>query len=563
MFLILNFIIHGLLNSNKAQRIQIALDSNLKNLETHYKVILHNQKISADATYKSTINRKEVITILSQANQEENKQKLNILREKLKTILTEKYNILKVKGVLQYHFVLPDNTVFLRMHKPLKFGDDLTNIRADFKYVNKYKKSVHGFTQGRTAHGFRNSYPILDDDGKHLGAMEISYSSEILQEQLTNISQIHTHFLVNKNIFSSRAWKRDDLVLKYLKSAENDDFMITMTNNHTPDKCIIENSKNLQPIKNTIKTNMEKGDKFSIYTLHHGKHIDSFSFYPVEDVISNKIVAWLVEYDENNKFIKMTIETAKIINIASFIVLFILFYFIYRVLNQKELLNSSVKEKTKELDNLNKNLELKVNEEVEKNKMIQEKLFQSKRLASMGEMIGNIAHQWRQPLSVISTGSTGMKLQKEFGTLCDEDFFKTCDAINNNAQYLSRTIDDFKNFIKGDRKKAKFNLSDELNSFLHLVDSSIKNHNINIILDLEKDIKIDGYENELTQCFINIFNNAKDILVEKEIEDKFIFISAFIKEDDITVENSNLQTRVIIKVKDNAGGISEDIIMSP
>ena len=89
-----------------------------------------------------------------------------------------------------------------------------------------------------------------------------------------------------------------------------------------------------------------------------------------------------------------------------------------------------------------------------------------------------------------------------------------------------------------------------LNSFLHLVDSSIKNHHINIILDLQIDIEIDGYENELTQCFINIFNNAKDILVEKEIEDKFIFISTFINKEKIAV----------IKIKDNAEGISEDIL---
>ncbi len=325
VFLILNFTVYKLVNSNKEQRIQIALDGNLKNLETHYKVILNNQKISADATYNSTINVKEVIDILSQVNQIKNEDKLSILREKLKKILTEKYNILKQKGVLQYHFVLPDNTVFLRMHKPAKYGDNLTNIRADFKYVNKYKKSIHGFTQGRTAHGFRNSYPIFDENGDHIGAIEISYSSEILQEQLTNVSQIHTHFLVNKNIFSSRAWKRDDLVLKYLKSAENDGFMITMTENHTKEKCIIENSKNLQPLKNAIKDKMEKGDKFSVYTLHHGNHIDSYSFYPIEDVISHKIVAWLVEYDEDNKFIKMTSDNAKTIQIISFIVLIILF----------------------------------------------------------------------------------------------------------------------------------------------------------------------------------------------------------------------------------------------
>jgi PAS domain S-box-containing protein len=179
----------------------------------------------------------------------------------------------------------------------------------------------------------------------------------------------------------------------------------------------------------------------------------------------------------------------------------------------------------------------------------EEQILKSEKLASMGEMIGNIAHQWRQPLSAISAAATGIKIEKEYGYLTDEGFYKSCDAINNNAQYLSKTIDDFRNFIKGDRSKTLFSLKDEVNSFLHLVEGSIKNHNIEMILDLKDDIKIDGYENELTQCLINIFNNAKDELKEKDMENKFIFIST-------SKNNSN----AIIKVKDNAGGIPDDII---
>ena len=175
-------------------------------------------------------------------------------------------------------------------------------------------------------------------------------------------------------------------------------------------------------------------------------------------------------------------------------------------------------------------------------KLIEE---QSK-LASMGEMIGNIAHQWRQPLSVISTGATGMKIQKEYGVLTDEIFVKTCNDINTNAQYLSKTIDDFKNFIKGDRKKEKFNLNEEVNIFLSLVDGTIKSSNINLLLDIKENIIIDGYPNELVQCFINIFNNARDAFNEKN---GFILISA-LEENDT----------VIIKIKDNAGGIPNDVL---
>ena len=178
-----------------------------------------------------------------------------------------------------------------------------------------------------------------------------------------------------------------------------------------------------------------------------------------------------------------------------------------------------------------------------------QKLMQAEKLKSMGEMIGNIAHQWRQPLSVISTASTGMKIKKEFGVLKDEDILTNCDAINDNAQYLSQTIDDFRNFIKGDRNRTVFNLQNTINNFLHLVEGIIKTNYINIILDLQEDLKIDGYENELLQCLVNIFNNAKDVLTEKELKNKFIFITTLQKKD-----------KIIIKIKDNAGGIPNSVL---
>ncbi|MDC0932457.1 hybrid sensor histidine kinase/response regulator [Arcobacteraceae bacterium] len=181
---------------------------------------------------------------------------------------------------------------------------------------------------------------------------------------------------------------------------------------------------------------------------------------------------------------------------------------------------------------------------MEENRQKDLKLNEQSKLVSMGEMIGNIAHQWRQPLSVISTGITGMQLEKEYGLLTDEKFNKTCDVINSNAQYLSKTIDDFRNFVKGERIKKLFNLKNDIESFLHLVEGSIKNENINVILTLDENITIDGYENELTQCFINIFNNAKDALANQEDTNRLVFIST-----------EQLNKQIIIKIKDNGGGI--------
>ena len=179
----------------------------------------------------------------------------------------------------------------------------------------------------------------------------------------------------------------------------------------------------------------------------------------------------------------------------------------------------------------------------------EQELMKSEKLISLGEMISNIAHQWRQPLSVITTGATGMKMQKECGILNDEVFYKTCETINDNAQYLSKTIDSFRDFIKGERNKVEFNLYDTLNNFLTLVNSSIMINNINIVLNIQENIKIMNYPNELTQCLYTIFNNSKDALEEKKIENKYIFISSSI-----------VKNNVIIEMKDNAHGIEKSIL---
>jgi signal transduction histidine kinase len=211
--------------------------------------------------------------------------------------------------------------------------------------------------------------------------------------------------------------------------------------------------------------------------------------------------------------------------------------------------NNKLKKNELILKQYNQDLEIKIKEEVDKNIKIQKQLFTAEKISSMIEMINNISHQWRQPLSIISTVATGMVLKKEYGLLEDEEFRQNCFMIDTNVQFISKTIDNFRNFIDDDNSKKIFDLENTIDNFLNLIGALIINDHITIILDLEKDIKIDGYENELIQCFINIFNNSKAALNEKKIENKLIFIST-----------STLDDKVIITVKDNAKGISEEVI---
>jgi len=188
-----------------------------------------------------------------------------------------------------------------------------------------------------------------------------------------------------------------------------------------------------------------------------------------------------------------------------------------------------------------------IQKDVTEEKKQEATMQEQSKLASMGEMIGNIAHQWRQPLSVISTAASGMQVQQEFNLLKKEDLIKNCDIINKNVQYLSQTIDDFKNYIKKDSVQKNFNLSKNIHKFLSLVNGTINTSNVKLILKLDDSININGYENELIQCYMNLFNNAKDALMHK-------------KEKIIIIRTYTHNNKIIISIEDNAGGISQDII---
>jgi polar amino acid transport system substrate-binding protein len=180
----------------------------------------------------------------------------------------------------------------------------------------------------------------------------------------------------------------------------------------------------------------------------------------------------------------------------------------------------------------------------------QEKLLveQSKMMA-LGEMLSNIAHQWRQPLAAITASSTGMKLQKEHNMLTDEHFYEACTTINNYSQYLSKTIDDFNNYAKGDTAQVKFNLKNDTKSFLILVDSFTKKNSVDIKLIADDDIEIFGYPNQLIQCLINLFYNSNDALLALNEDERYIEIKETKKDNE-----------VIIEFKDNGGGIDEQVI---
>jgi len=174
-------------------------------------------------------------------------------------------------------------------------------------------------------------------------------------------------------------------------------------------------------------------------------------------------------------------------------------------------------------------------------------LFRQSKMAAMGEMLENIAHQWRQPLSIISTASTGSLLEMEYGLLDKDKEKERFELINDTTQHLSKTIDDFRNFFKPNKNKEEFLINHAIEQSLKILSSKFKNRNIHVITNIEN-ITIIGYQSELIQVIMNLLNNARDALEEKEKNKRFIFIDVLSSKNDS-----------ILTIKDSGGGIPEHI----
>ncbi|MEA3352868.1 MAG: ATP-binding protein [Campylobacterota bacterium] len=522
----------------------------------NYNVIYEEYKKISNVIYQIKINTPELKEIFKNAKSADNKQKV-IIRDKLYKYLSDSYKILKEQNIKQLHFHLPNNESFLRFHRPGKFGDDLTNIRGTVKYVNEYKKAIDGFEEGRIYNGYRFVFPIVHQK-EHLGSVEISFSTFAMNIEMIKSFDLIGKLLISKSVVKEKVFSDEK---SNYKQSKFEDFLFEKKISEIVQRY---NKKNISMLisdetKEEVNKKAFENRSFSLYDT---KSKTIMTFLKVQNPVSNKVVGMLVLRSEPSYIqSKMNNFYIMFIGISLFILLFVLF--IYRILNQKETLNILVEEKTKtlndinreleeseyELQLLNESLEQRVQEEIAKNSEKERMLYEQTKMAALGEMIGNIAHQWRQPLSLISTIASSIQLNHSFGmTISQDELDKNMEEIVSKANYLSMTIDDFRNFIRGESKEEMFNLKESISSFYNIVESSIKKNNINVVLDIDKSIEVHSLKNELNQCFINLFNNAKDAFEDKKYP-KYIFISA-------SMDKNNL----IIKFKDNAGGIPENIL---
>lgn len=217
---------------------------------------------------------------------------------------------------------------------------------------------------------------------------------------------------------------------------------------------------------------------------------------------------------------------------------------------ERQMAQEDLAVKQQQLEGLNSTLEDRVNSTLNELRVKDRIMMTQGRQAAMGEMINNIAHQWRQPLNNLGLVAQNIKADHDHGTLTPKTLTDDVDKIMNTIMFMSHTINDFSNFFSSDRVKKTFHIFLGLTKVLAMIEASLSKQGIQLVIEQhDKEVSVEGYFNEYNQVLLILLNNAKDALLERGVERPVI-----------TVRISREGEQALVRVSDNAGGIPEEII---
>lgn len=411
--------------------------------------------------------------------------------------------------------------------------------------MNQLNKLQYNFSQDRfamiqTADQLRQS----SDDLTHFARTYVITNNPLYKEQYYKTLAIRNGKIQRPYMYESIYWDLDEKIrkkrhpnkeaislmelFKKLPYSKEELKQLTLSQKNSNDLVNLETEafKAMEDVTKISDNLIKKPNQLHAIKLMHSKE-----YYEAKHKIMNPIDNFIMMLNTRTKkeIDAITAKNEMLHTLFSFCVFIfiVLNIFIYQFLSSK-------------------------GKEEQKKKQEQEAIIiEQSKMNSMGDMMENIAHQWRQPLSIISTCASGIQLKKECGTLEENDLLKYMAKILKATNYLSKTIDTFRSFIKEEDKIKELVIQDKIDTVLNILQASLQNNFIKVIKNINYDnpIKITLLEAELSQVLINIITNAKEILIKNHIEDKWIKIS-------LLQENKT----ALITIEDNGGGIPESIL---
>ncbi|MEA3499179.1 MAG: ATP-binding protein [Campylobacterota bacterium] len=409
-----------------------------------------------------------------------------------------------------------------------KKGDSLLKVRVDVVKLLEKPQIMSTISTGKFDMTFKSMVPIYDN-GEFLGIFEVITHFNSIAVKLRK-KGIEPVILVDK--------KYKKQLTKPFTKLFIGDYYVANLNANKKYMGLIEGK--------TI-------DHFLYFDKDYHEHKvnnNLITIFRLPDIYGNDM-GYFILFKKITSIDMSDIELMKEKTMFYVVFIFILFTAVlYYLINKKFIEEISLKNRSMKIlnDNLSKTLKEQQKLQNEKDQQ-QNILFQQSKMAAMGEMIGNIAHQWRQPIAIIAMWANNIIADIDMDEIENEDLRRYANNITEQTNHLSQTIDDFRNFFIPNKEKTIFTLKSSIDKTMNLLSASFKVNKIEIVEDIE-DITITALENELTQAILNIIKNAKDILVTLPVDKRRLLFIDIYKKRDVA----------ILEIKDSGGGVPKDII---
>jgi signal transduction histidine kinase len=528
------------INYNAKSRVDSHLTRALETTNVEYKLIYNIYKKSSKLIFKEYVNDPLALNIIQGIN-ETNKDSL---RKELFNLMRQPYNVAKSLGVRQLHFHLKNNESFLRMHKPEKFGDDLSEYRYSVKRVNETGKAISGFEQGRVAHGFRFVYPLKSKDGQGLGSVEVSIDTNGFEDMFQNTLYAEAYFLLDKET-SLRKLFIDEVNKRYQESLDSSQYLQTKIDEH--DANLKEYIKeNLASYRESLAADFQTRKAFA-KEIKVADEYYSKVFIPIHRIEDQKIIAYFVSSSRSD-FLSNTHKDERNILVALFFFILLIVYGLHKNITYSNSLKEKIKEKTDELE------------------ASEQMIIESKKMASLGALVAGVAHEINTPVGLSITAMSHfmertktLKLHYEKEEMDQEEFenyLSKTDSILKliftNLVKAANLIKDFKQLSVNDNHEEKkvVRLKKHIESVVSTLKEHIQKKNIKINLDIDDDIEIFAYADALSVVMTNLIINS--------------VVHAFDDETDalISVKVTKNFKNIVIIYEDNGKGMSEEQVQN-
>ena len=449
-------------------------------------------------------------------------------------------------------------------------------INLEKQENNKVLNSLMTFidTKFKTIKITANDYSYWDDTYEFIKDQNEKYIYENFRDTTTTLENVNLDFMIfmnleNKNIHTQlskniKTLNKDNFT-KYIVDSITDDENISIAKYQNNYYYIVKSRILKSDLSGKTRGFIYVGKKIYLENFNDEfknsiKFIDIVSnktnktlksifldkvevhFVYSEDILSNIISLQnnnknlaMLKLDNYRDIYKQGRKQIILFNTAVSIFVLILFFIFYFYIYYHKRLNIE--------------LEIRVEDEIKKQKAQEEILIHQSRSAEIGEMINNIAHQWRQPLNNLSLTIQNIGFKYENDVLTKEELNETIDKSKMIINSMSNTIDTFRNFFEPTKNKNLFKVEHSIENTLEILSSTLRFYNIEVVKEIIHDVEIYDYENEFSQVLLNIITNARDALVSNKIEKPIIKVNV-----------SKIENNVIVKIKDNANGINEEII---